>query len=89
MTKRKRAPVPVSRCTNCGWECDDATGVATENNPSPGDFAVCIDCGHLMAYADDLSLRNLTDAEVIEAAGNKEIIAAQRTVAIVNKQRAK
>lgn len=86
--KRERAPIPVSHCTNCGWECDDATGVATEDDPSPGDFTVCIECGHLMAYADDLTLRDLTDAEVIEIAGDSRIIAAQRAIAARNKQKA-
>ncbi len=32
MTKRKRAPVAVSRCTSCGKVCDDATGVTGESS---------------------------------------------------------
>jgi hypothetical protein len=46
--------------------------------PRPGNISVCIDCGHIMAFADDLTLRNLTDAEMIEIAGDKRILALQR-----------
>lgn len=32
--------------------------------PSPGDFTVCIGCGHLHAYDDDMKLRELTTREL-------------------------
>ena len=81
MTKLKRAPVPISHCTGCGKLCDDATGLATERNPRPGDFTICFGCGHLMVYSDELTLRDPTNAEVVEVAGDPRLIAAQRVVA--------
>lgn len=66
--------VVANRCLNC----DAATGVDTGNSPSPGDFTVCIGCGHLMAFADDLSFRELTAAEQVAIAGDRRLIDVQR-----------
>ena len=64
-----------SPCTNCGAINDAATSVDLDGvNPSPGDFALCIDCGHIMAYDEQMQLRNLTDADVIEIAGNQKLV---------------
>jgi hypothetical protein len=67
---------PVSNCLGCGTMLDCANGM-NGGEPSPGDFTVCLTCGHLMAFADDLSIRPLTHAEMIEAAGNESILAIQ------------
>lgn len=75
--------LPESRCTNCGKLCDAATGVGHKDRPSPGDVTICIGCGHLMAYDEQLAVRNLTDAEVVECAGDPRIIKAQALIAAV------
>lgn len=72
---RKTKP---SSCLSCGYKIDAATSVgSTTRKPKPGDFNVCISCGHIAAFADDLSLRELTDAEMVEVAGNKAVLAIQ------------
>jgi hypothetical protein len=68
----------LSACTACGKLCDGATGVGCDGGPGPGDWTICFYCGHLMAFADDLTLRNLSDAEMVEVAGDPRIIAVQR-----------
>jgi hypothetical protein len=71
--------LPEVRCSSCGTKLNAATHVGPDDpRPEPGDFSICLDCGHLSAYADDLTLRPLTDAEIIEAAGDKRILATQR-----------
>ena len=35
---------------------------------------LCRGCGHVMAWTDELSLRELTESERIEAAGNLELM---------------
>ena len=70
--------VPPSSCTNCGKVMDGATCIGADSAPEPGDASVCLNCGHIMAYGDDLKMRNLTDAEVVLFAGNPAIIAIQR-----------
>lgn len=84
------APSP---CTNCGEMLDAASAVKEvgrwpHNNrrrfkmrdnerPTPGCPSVCIRCGHLMAFDNELRLRELTPAEQIEIAGNPVLLAIQ------------
>jgi hypothetical protein len=85
--------VPPSVCTSCGLVMDGATGVAEDGHkgdivPDPGDFTVCINCGHLMIFNEDLTLRDLTDDEMIKVAGDKRLIAIQQARARVLRNRA-
>jgi hypothetical protein len=68
----------VQICVSCGKTLDAATLPEGEDAPSPGDISLCLYCGHLMAYADDLELRNLTDEEMHEVAGDPHILRMQR-----------
>ena len=71
--------MPESACTSCGKLLTAVSVLDHEEPvlPSPGDFTVCITCGHIMGFNKDLSLRELTDAEMIEVAGNDGILAIQ------------
>jgi hypothetical protein len=65
-------------CTNCHKVVDAASGVGTDDSPDPGDFTICIYCGHLMVFADDLTLRELTEDEMVDVAGDRRLLAVQR-----------
>lgn len=70
-----RNNVKKSNCTACNYEIDSATSFQDERaSPNSGDISICLQCGHLMAFADDLSLRDLTDKEIVEIAGMPEIV---------------
>ena len=56
--------VPTTACWECGHRSDAASGATT---PKPGDFTLCINCGALSVFADDLAARPPTDDEVCEA----------------------
>lgn len=70
--------VPLQHCPNCGVPLD-ATGraSASKDRPQPGNATVCLNCGHLMVFADDMSLRAPTDAEVVELAADADMLRAQ------------
>jgi hypothetical protein len=71
----KTRRVPMTACTSCGHPVDAATPVGSvDAAPSPGDATVCFHCGHVMIYADGLSLRDPTDAEMHELAGDPRIV---------------
>lgn len=55
--------------------------LAASISPEPGDISVCINCGHIMAFADDLKLRSLTDQEMFDVAGDPRMLLAQRAIA--------
>src|SRR5215469_11218449 len=84
---------PASPCTNCGKILDAATGVTEGNDdtvPSRHQkcFTVCIKCGHVMTFDGDLRLRDLTDEERIDIAGDKRLVAIQWARAVVVRDRA-
>ena len=54
----------MSECSGCGKRMDGATGVDHRNRPKPGHITICIGLWHSMAFAEDMRLRNLTDAEM-------------------------
>jgi len=70
--------VPESRCLDCGRMMDRATDPLGTAIPVPGDITICFRCGHIMAFADDLTLRALTSDEMHAVAGNHDVIAYQK-----------
>lgn len=90
MTKQKRrlgrmARVPETPCLNCLTLVDAASPVDKRGKPRPGDITVCLYCGHVMAFADDLAFRELTSDEMHEVAGNKSVLDIQRARGMVKK----
>lgn len=81
--------LPESACTNCGHKLDACTAVSADGmgKPNPGDMTVCICCGHIMAFADDLTLRELTDEQAKQVAGDPRILAIQAARRAVEKDR--
>lgn len=70
--------LPESKCTACGYLTDTATCPSDDNAvPEEGAITVCIRCGHMMAYDAELRLRDLTDEEMHEVAGNEDILRIQ------------
>lgn len=64
-------------CLNCKKELDAATGVNNKSKPKKGDITICIACGHVMCFSLDLKLAELSDEEIIEIAGNKNMLLIQ------------
>ena len=75
--------VKESACTNCGHSMNGALAVGDDQAPVPGDVTLCIRCGHLMAFADDLTLRELTAAEAVDIAGDPILVGASEALAKV------
>lgn len=74
-------------CLECGAEIDAQTSFGHKNNPYPGAIAICI-CGHIMSYDENLKFRQLTDQEIIDVAGDPEIIKIQNALAQVKRDKA-
>jgi hypothetical protein len=80
--------IPKSRCLNCGEEHTGALDAFGDAKPKPGDFAVCIKCGHIMAYDKKLRLRNPTRREQIAIAGRPELIRVQKLLTLYQREKA-
>jgi hypothetical protein len=71
--------LPEQHCSSCGNKLNAATFVGPDDPPPrPGDASLCLYCGHLSVYGDDLILRPLTSAEMYAVAGNPLLLSAQR-----------
>lgn len=80
--------VKPCKCLNCGEMLDAASAVLEygfDASPDSTDFTVCIGCGHVMGFAEDLSLREVTIEEIIKIAGDPRLIAIQKARARVKK----
>lgn len=73
----KTTAIPTGHCLACGakMECATHIGAAT---PDPGDVTLCLWCGHIMVFGDDLTVHNPTDEEMQRIAGSRDVIALQR-----------
>jgi hypothetical protein len=75
--------MPVSICISCGKPNDSFTAVSDRysKRPKSGDISICLYCGHVAIYSDDLTLRELTSDEIREIAGHPLLLRAQKVSA--------
>ena len=75
--KEFRVRIPESRCLDCGHVLTGAARAPGQpvTKPRPGDVTICLECGHIQAFADDLTMRALSEEEMTEIAGDPEIVA--------------
>jgi hypothetical protein len=79
--------MPEHACLNCGSINDALSAIAEEKvKPSPGDATICIKCGHLMIFDDNLQVRNPTSEELIELAGDIRLVATMTALDEMKKE---
>lgn len=66
--------IPETHCLHCGY---GMTAAATaepgdDSLPGPGDVVVCMKCGAVMKFADDMTVRGMSDAEMDELTSDRE-----------------
>jgi hypothetical protein len=80
MTKRKKTlpmpySMPMDHCLKCGTLFDEATRAAGgAGRPKPGDFTLCLHCGHIMAFDKDRRVRQLNSFEILTAVSDIRIL---------------
>ena len=92
MKLAREAKVPKMRCANCGKRLDRASGVVDRQarnvqKPIPGDISLCIGCGHLSVFDENLRLRPPTDDEVIKWAGDDRLVGASYALASIRQKK--
>lgn len=54
-----------SICPHCGYFFDSATHPKDGSlRPEPGDLSMCLSCGGMLTFTDDMALRAASDEEV-------------------------
>lgn len=60
-------PPVESRCPQCGYKLDAATKMhGEEKSPEEDDTSMCLNCGQVLKYQADLSLKKATAEEIRE-----------------------
>lgn len=75
---RTTKDLPPTHCPHCGREADAATDMTTQEVPDPGSLSVCIGCGALSIFGDDMQLRELTLEERQKVRDDPETMAEVR-----------
>lgn len=60
-------------CTNCGQVMDGSTSYV-DKQIEPGNIGICLYCRHFMIVDDNMQFRNLNDEEIVEIAGQPELL---------------
>lgn len=58
--RRGSTPVPLEFCSICGWTLDRATPAKGRRYPRPGDFSVCLNCGHPTMFDANMHRQDFT-----------------------------
>lgn len=56
---------------------DSATGAYGDYKPTAGDLSICLNCGAVAVFNEDLTLRKPNEKEKRDIALNSEVIKAQ------------
>lgn len=67
-----------NRCLRCYHVLDGAMDIAGENIPKDGDLSICIKCGAVCAFTDNLALRPLRKAEIERISASEELMRSLR-----------
>ena len=70
-------PIPLQRCWRCNYKIDSTSSATGRDKPKAGDVSMCLACGAVAIFTDDMQLREPTVTELAEVSGNPVLIKAQ------------
>lgn len=90
--KHQEVSVPESACPVCYRVHDRATGLLEDATPSPGDLSICVRCGAILEYNEDLHLgcvdqKKLQQLEQESAKTYKALMKAQFLVRFKSREK--
>lgn len=65
------------KCRKCGHGLNEASSLAGDYKPSAGDYSMCLACGNLSVFNDDLTLRESNPDEAEEMLKSALLMTAQ------------
>jgi len=60
-------------CPACGYAMTHTTAVEDGNAPQPGDCSLCLNCGAVNVFSDDLGVRSASEAEIAEFMSDENV----------------
>jgi hypothetical protein len=77
--------IPPSTCTGCGHALTASSGVGNDDVPDPGSVSICVYCGKMTVFDENLMLREPTEAERKEILEEPCVQAARRAVVMTRR----
>lgn len=68
--------LPENRCVLCHGILNAATMVDGVDDPAVGDVSICVYCGNVMVFDDDMNLRAMTKKEAELIYNNETVLKA-------------
>lgn len=70
------------KCPTCGYECDAATCIHGEHRPRPGDISLCINCGDVLQFSSDYTVKIATLSALVSLSPkqHRDIEIAQKLI---------
>ena len=59
----KPTQIPEQRCWLCGYKMNRTSEAFGDRTPKAGDVSICLSCGAIQVFTEDLRLRVPTDEE--------------------------
>jgi NAD-dependent SIR2 family protein deacetylase len=78
--------LPATACLECGYVVDRVTG---PGSPEPGSLSLCVKCGSLNAFGEDLQFVQPTLEQYLWAARNSALQALRRKIVAYNEEKDK
>lgn len=79
--------LPESACPFCGHKMDHAFSTQTDNPPTPGDFSLCIRCGRVLRFAEDMTLLKV-EREEMETLDTETLLELERASDLIKRANA-
>ena len=75
-----------AKCLKCGNKLNRASGLGHDEQPEPGNISICVRCGNIAAFDDNLQVRPLTDEELKITNAQDEIMRMQSLIRGFNEE---
>jgi hypothetical protein len=73
----KQTTIPMAICPHCGYHMDRATDPFEAGAPKPDDLSVCVKCGELSMFDEELKQRPLKPEETARCSLDPRVITVQ------------
>jgi hypothetical protein len=66
-------PLPISFCPICFYKMDCASQYLGEERPEPGDPSLCLNCGAILVFNEEMRLRKIKPFDLRELMSDPEV----------------
>jgi len=56
--------IKETKCPHCGYLMDSSENMTGTRDIEPGDFSICLNCGHPLVYTRAMGLRSASEVDL-------------------------